>query len=551
MPDTTTSVLTQRNDNSRTGAYVQETQLNTSNVNTNLFGKLFEYHLDGHVYAQPLVVSNIDMPDGNTHNVVYIATMHNTVYAFDADNQLAANSPLWTKSLGPSVGLPDANIGRTHQGQPIFNGAPVYGDIAHEVGILSTPVISLSHNAIYVVAATKEGNTYSHRLHALDLATRAEKFGGPTPIGSSTPGGNVTGPSVPGTGAGSVNGRVTFTSNRQIQRSALLLANDTIYIAFAAYGDAGPYHGWVLAYNATTLQRTAVYNTTPNGSGGGIWQGGQGPIADSDGNIYFLTGNGSFDGNTQTELGDSFVKLSPHLTLEDWFSPFNNSVLNKYDKDVGSSGALLLPGTNLLVGGGKESKIYLIDKDHMDHFRAGGDSQIIQSFYINTPEPPGVFVNPNVQPPGDPLKTHHIHGAPVCWDGPNGPCIYAWTENDNLKAYQFDGGKFQTAPLTKGSTVSPGMPGGMLSVSANGNTAGTSIVWGSRPKANANRAVVPGVLHAYDASDLTNELWNSEQNAQPQDAYNFATFCSPTIANGKVYMATFSGKVMVYGLIGQ
>jgi len=175
MLDATTSVLTQRNDNSLTGAYLQETQLNTSNVNPNQFGKVFEYHLDGHIYAQPLVVSNIDMPDGDTHNVVYIATMHNTVYAFNADNQLAANSPLWTKSLGLSVGLPDANIGPTHQGQPIFNGAPVYHDIAHEVGILSTPVISLDHNAIYVVAATKEGNTYSHRLHALDLATFSGK----------------------------------------------------------------------------------------------------------------------------------------------------------------------------------------------------------------------------------------------------------------------------------------------------------------------------------------------------------------------------------------
>src|SRR5947209_18266221 len=519
MPDVTTSVLTQHNDNSRTGAYLQETQLNTTNVNQNQFGKLFEYHVDGYVYAQPLYVSNIDMPDGNTHNVVYIATMHNTVYAFDADDPLAASSPLWTGSLGPSAPLPDANIGPTHNGQPVVNGVPTYRDIAVEVGIVSTPVISLDHNAIYVVAFTKEGNSYFHRLHALDLRSGAELFKGPVQIGGSVNG---------------AKGTITFTSNRQLQRAALLLANDTIYIAFASYGDQGPYHGWIFAYSATTLQRMALYNTTPNGSEAGIWQAGQGPAADSDNYIYVMTGNGTWTTDAR-DVGCTIVKLKPNLTISDWFTPHNTNALTGADQDLGSAGPLLIPGTDLLIGGGKESKFYLMHRNKMGHFSPANDNQIVQSFYVNQ----------------DKTKSHHIHGGPVYWNGPSGPFIYVWVENDNLKVYYFGGGQFQTTPLSRCSTVSPGMPGGMLSVSANGNTADTGIVWTSHPLEDANHGVVQGMLHAYDASNLTNELWNNKQNAGRDDVGNFAKFCAPTIANGKVYMPSFSGKVSVYGLLGQ
>ena len=520
MPDAANSVLTQHNDNSRTGAYLQETLLTTSNVNSNQFGKLFEYHADGHVYAQPLYVSNINMPDGNTHNVVYVATMHNTVYAFDADNPVTASSPLWTKSLGPSARLPDANIGPTHQGQPMVNGVPTYRDIAVEVGIVSTPVISLDHNAMYVVAFTKEGNSYFHRLHALDLTNGAELFKGPVQIG-----GSFTGTS----------GTITFTSNRQLQRAALLLDNDTVYIAFASYGDQGPYHGWIFAYNATTLQREAIYNTSPNGSAAGIWQSGQGPAADSNGFIYVMTGNGTYTTDARN-VGNSFVKLRPNLTISDWFTPYNTAFLTQRDKDLGSGGPLLIPATNLLIGGGKESKFYLIKTNQMGHFNAANDNQVVQSFYVNE----------------DANFTHRIYGGPVYWNGPNGPCIYVWAENDNLKAYQFDGERFQTTPISRSSAVSPGMPGGMLSVSGDGGTPGTGIVWASRPfQQSAEEMVVQGLLQAYDASDLTRELWNSKQNAGRDDYGNFAKFCAPTIANGKVYMATFSGKVVVYGLLEQ
>jgi len=510
MPDNTLSILTQHNDNNRTGANLQEVVLNTSNVNQQQFGKLFTRQVDGHIYAQPLYLSNVNIPDQGTRNVVYVATMHNTVYAFDADDANAATQ-LWQTSLGPSIPLPDPHI-----------GPPGYSSISIEVGIVSTPVISLDHQAIYAVAATKAGNEYSHWLHALDLTTGAKLFGGPVQIGATIP--------RPGGG-----GNISFTSSRHIQRAALLLTNDTIYIAFAAYGDAGTYHGWFFAHNATTLQKVAAYNTTPNGNRGGIWQAGRGPAADSDNNIYFVTGNGSFmaDGSA---LGDSFVKLRPDLALVDWFSPFNNATLDAQDIDVGSSGVLLIPDTNLLLGGGKEGKFYLIDRNHMGHFNPNNDNQIVQSFYV--------------------AHNHHIHGGPVYWSGPQGPRVYVWPENDLLKAYQLNNGKFQTAPVSQSTTVDPegvpggssGMPGGFLSISANGNTSG--IVWASHPyNQDALNQVVEGIVRAYDASDLTNELWNTKQNADRDDIGNFAKFCPPTIANGKVYMATFSGDLAVYGLL--
>ncbi len=552
----TTCILTQHNDTSRTGANLHETQLTISNVNPQQFGKLFERQVDGQIYAQPLYVSNVTIPNQGSHNVVYVATMHNSVYAFDADDP-QATAPLWHVSLGPSAPLPDPNIGPrsnllatlqllgnillknplsifsllrqlgTQDLQTALSIFAGYKDIAVEVGIVSTPVISLAQNTLYAVAFTKEGNSYAHRLHALDLATGEEKFRGPVQIKAT----------VQGTGAGSVNGSIPFVSNRQLQRSALLLANDAIYIAFASYGDQDPYHGWVFAYNATSLEQIAVYNDTPNGSEGGIWMAGQGPSADSENNIYFITGNGDFkqDGSA---LGGSFVKLRLDLTLADWFAPFNTVALSQADIDVGSSGVLLIPDTNLLLGGGKEGKFYLLNKDDMGHFNANGDSQIVQSFYV--------------------AQDHHIHGGPIYWNGPHGPWVYVWPENAFLRAYQLVNGQFQTTPISQSTTTDPanvpgglpGMPGGMLSLSANGNTAGSGILWASHPyKASAIHATVEGILRAYDASDLTRELWNSKQNESRDDIGNFAKFCPPTIANGKVYMASFSGHLAVYGLL--
>src|SRR3989442_6833750 len=313
-------VATQHNDNRRTGANLQEVVLNTSNVNPIHFGKLFTYAVQGDVYAQPLYVSNVTIPNKGIHNVVYIATMTNRVYAFDADDPKQATTPLWQRSLEPSIPLPDPNI-----------GPPNYQDILgrtarRNIGILSTPVISLSHNAIYVVTASKDPNksdpsAYSHHLCALDLATGADKFGEPTKIRAT----------VAGTGDGSRNGQITFTSNRHNQRPVLLIANDTIYIAFASYGDQNPYHGWVLAYSASTLQQIAVFNTTPTGGRGGICQAGQGLAADEQKNIYFLTGNGTFQ--DRIDFSSSFVMLGPKLkvAVSDYFTPFNQQLLSDHD----------------------------------------------------------------------------------------------------------------------------------------------------------------------------------------------------------------------------
>jgi uncharacterized protein (TIGR03437 family) len=507
-------VETQHNDNGRTGANLNELVLTTANVNQQQFGKLFQRSVDGQIYAQPLYSSGIDMPGKGPRNVVYVATMHNTVYAFDADDA-NLSAPLWSVSLGPAIALPDANI-----------GPPGYRDIEVEVGVLSTPVLSMQSNAMYVVAASKAGAQYRHTLHALNLNTGAEMFGGPVTIGGS----------VHGTGDGSRNGTVTFISNRQLQRAALLLHSDNLYIAFASYGDEGPYHGWVFSYDARTLQRTAIYNTSPNGEGAGIWQSGQGLAADDNG-IYFLTGNGSFSLDASA-VGDSFVKLDFDLKLKDWFSPFNNADLDAADQDLGSSGVLLIPGTNLMVGGGKEGKFYLLRRTNLGHFNAAGDTQIVQSFYVN--------------------RDHHIHGGPLYWDGPLGACVYVWPENDFFKAYRFNDGLFQTTPISVSTTTAPGnvpggsvgMPGGMLSLSANGSTPGTGVVWASHAyDKDANQQVVNGIVYAYDASDLSKELWNSKQNSARDDIGKFAKFCSPTVVNGKVYVASFSGYLAVYGLL--
>ncbi|WP_373527258.1 Calx-beta domain-containing protein, partial [Nostoc sp.] len=512
------NVTTQHNDNNRTGAELNEVLLNTTNVNDDKFGKLFTRPVDGQIYTQPLYLANVNIPNQGVHNVVYVATMHNTVYAFDADDP-NASTPLWSISLGPSVKLPDPNIGPY----------PNYRDIATEVGILSTPVISTTTNTLYVVAFTKESGNYIYRLHALDLKTGAEKFGGPVVISGT----------VPGTGSASVNGVITFTPNLQNQRPGLLLSNGNIYIAFASFGDKGSYSGWVFDYNATTLKRSAIYNNTPDGKLGGIWQAGNGLAADDSGNVYLSSGNGTFKSDG-SNLGTSVVKLSSNLTPIDWFTPYNYQILNALDDDLGSGGPLLIPNSKYIIAGGKEGKIYVLDRTNLGKFNAKGDTQIVQSFQaIGTP------VNKVNAPSG----THHIHGSPIYWNSPNGPLIYVWGENDWARAYSFNGTTLNTTPLaTSSMTVPDGMPGAMLSLSANGSTDGTGILWTSSPfDKDANNQTVSGILRAFDATTMT-ELWNSKEDASRDDVGKFGKFTPPTIANGKVYLSTFSSELAVYGL---
>ena len=495
-------VLTQRNDASRSGIDLNETILNTSNVNQNQFGKLFQLSVDGQIYAQPLYVSNVNIPGQGVHNVVYVATMHNTIYAFDADNP-SATTPLWTDTIGNAVQLPDNLIG----------GGVGYNDISKEVGILSTPVIDGDTKTMYVVNMQKVNDQYSYLLHAIDITTGQDKIA-PVTINAS----------VAGTGEGSQNGVVPFLTSQELQRTALLLANGNIYIAFASFGDSEPYHGWVLSYDATTLQQKAVYNNTPNGGEGGIWQSGTGLSTDQQGNIYLISGNGTVNPDGSA-LGESFIKLNANLQVTDWFTPYNYDYLNTYDKDLGTGNVTFIPGTNLVVGIGKEGKLYVVDSTNMGH-SANNNTQVVQSFPI--------------------LRTGYNFSTPsfdtsIYWNTPsNGGRLYVSSLNDVVKAYSFNGSTFDTTPLTATAGFST-FPGSFMSLSSNGNQADTGILWSL-----SNRG--GGTLTALDAVTL-NPLWSSNDNLASDKVESLAKFNRPTIANGKVYLATFSNVLDVYGLL--
>ena len=363
------------------------------------------------------------------------------------------------------------------------------------------------------------------RLHALDLTNGFERPGSPVVLAAS----------VPGTGMASVNGQIAFSPVKQLQRPGLLLANGTVYLAFGSHADSPPFHPWILGYDAKTLAQTCVFNGTPNGDEGSIWQAGMGMAADPQGNIYAMTGNGTFDANAGgMDYGDTVLKLSPQpggLKVADYFTPYNQDWMNNNDLDMGSSGPMLIPGTNLLIGGAKNGWLYLIQQGNLGHYQAKDDSQIVQSFQI----------------------THgNCHGSPVYWNGPEGPQVYIWPEFAHLMAFQLTGGKLTEKPASISAVAVPdGMPGAFLSVSANGGKAGTGIVWSAAPyDANANWATVPGVLRAYDASDLTHELWDTKMMPARDDLGMFAKFCAPTIVNGRVYLSTFSNQLQVYGLLG-
>jgi hypothetical protein len=491
-------IVTQHNDNRRSGANLAENILTPGNVKQASFGKRFELPVVGAVYAQPLVVPGLLIREAR-HDVLYVATMHNMVHAFDPHTPQAL---LWQRHLASSIQLPDPQI-----------GPPNYRDIEWEVGILSTPVIDTDRHAIYVVTTGRQDDgSINHQLWMLDLAT-GHNLRPPTTIAARA-------------------GRAVFVSRRQLQRSGLLLSRGTVYVAFASYGDARPYQGWVLGFNADTLAPAGTFCVTPEPAGdqgmGGIWQAGQGPAADEAGNLYFMTGNGDFD-PARGNFGDCVLKLAADLSRLDFFSPHNNAQLDAADMDLGSGGILAIPGTNLIVGGGKEARLYLMDMNNLGKFDPQAD-HVLDRFAASATD-----------------GNHHIHGAPVFWSGPDGPRIYVWTENDQCKAFELTGTQFNHTPVAQTTVTepdhfpggTPGMPGGMLSVSANGRRDG--ILWANHPwSQNLNQQIGEGVLRAFEARSLV-ELWNSRQNRARDDFGNFAKFCPPTVAGGKVYMATMGG----------
>ena len=503
-------VLTQHNDNARTGQNLNETILTPVSVSGGKFGKLFTQPLDGHVFAQPLVAAGLTIA-GRVRNVLYVATEHNSVYALDADD--GTFSPLWRVSLGTPVSVPNNYFG---------NRYGPYHDVPLEIGITGTPVIDKSTSTLYVVAFTQDSLTgpYHMILYALDLITGAPKFGSPV---------NITG-SVAGTGGGSSGGRLPFDPEQHLQRPGLALANGTLYIAFGSHADTDPYHGWVFSYNATTLAQTGIFCATPNSNEAGIWMAGAGLAVDSAGSVYFETGNGDFTASAGgRDYGEAFVRLTSSgtaLSVADYFTPYNVTSLNNGDTDLGSGGLTLLPDQpgltpHLLVGAGKEGKIYLVNRD-------AGKMGGFNSAFDNV--------------------TQSIGGAIAgTWSKPayfNGAVYYAGN-GDNLKAFPLTSAAGSVSRLaataSSRSATAFAYPGATPVISASG--ASGAVVWAIESASSGY-----AVLHAYDASNLAYELYNSAKAASSRDnAGYYDKFTTPTVANGKVYVpAQF--QISVYGL---
>ncbi|MGB7281134.1 MAG: fibronectin type III domain-containing protein [Candidatus Acidiferrum sp.] len=525
-----TGMTTYHNDLSRDGVNSQEYALTTTNVATATFGKLFSCATDGAIYAQPLWVANLSI-GGGTHNVIFAATTHDTVYAFDADASPCVT--YWSVSL---LGSGETFVSSSDVGT---------GDIQPDIGIIGTPVIDTTSSTIYVVSKSKTSGTNCtpatscfQRLHALSLINGTEKFGGPVNISSAI--------SVPGTGDGSSGGNVAFNTLRQNQRPGLALVNGVVYVAWASHGDTTPYHGWVLGYSASTLALSAMFNANPNGSDSGIWMSGGAPAADSSNNLYLLTGNGTFDANSGgLDYGDSTVKLStPGLSVAGYFTPADQLSLEGGDTDHGSGGAAILvdqpataPYQHLVIGGGKEGNLFLLNRDNLGGYGANftpNDSNAVQKFSIGT----SIFAT-----------AAFFNNA-----------LYVAGVGGSLELFAFNTttGLFNTTPTSQ-SAASFGFPGATPSVSASGTN--NAIVWaidGSQYCTQQSPGCGPAVLHAFNATNVASELWNSSQTAGDQ-AGNAVKFTVPTVANGKVYIGTrgndtgnggtsVPGEVDVYGL---
>ena len=524
-------MYTYHNDLSRDGVNSQEYALTTANVATATFGKLFSCPTDGAMYAQPLWVANLPIA-GGTHNVVFAATTHDSVFAFDADANPCVQ--YWKTSL---LGSGETWVSNSDVGT---------GDIQPDVGIIGTPVIDPSTNTIYVVSKSKTSGTSCtpaascfQRLHALSLIDGSEKFGGPTNISSAI--------SVPGTGDGSSGGNVTFNTLRENQRPGLVLSGGIIYVTWASHGDNGPYHGWVLGFSASTMQLVATFNCNPNGSDSGIWMSGGAPSVDASGNLYFLTGNGTFDAASGgSDYGDSTVKLSTSggLAVAGYFTPADQQNLENGDTDHGSGGAAILvdqpataPIQHLMIGGGKEGNMFMLNRDSLGGYGANftpNDSNVVQKFSVGN----GIF------------STAAFFN--------NGLYVAGAGGHLNLFVFNTTTGQFNTSAASQ-SPASFGFPGATPSVSATGTT--NAIVWAMNNNAYCTQqssSCGPTVLHAYDATNLATELWNSSQTASDA-AGNAVKFTVPTVANGKVYLGTrgndtgnggttVPGEVDVYGL---
>lgn len=489
------NVPTYRYDQLRSGANLNETML-TPDAVKNHFGKLFTISVTGLVFAQPLYMANVSIA-GGTHNVLYVATMEDIIYAFDADT----GATLWSRNLTnpPSV-IPVPVL-------DITNGNNITGN----VGIESTPVIDAATQTIYFVARTKEGSQYFQRLHAVDMTNGAERPNSPAVITAT----------VSGTGTTAVNQKITFDPKLGNQRTGLALASNRVFIAWASHEDQGTYHGWVMAYDKTTLAQAAAINVTPNGAMGGVWQSGWAPAVDSTNHVYYASGNGDWDG--VRNFGESVIKFgtSEKIAPVDFFTPDNYTFLTGQDDDLGASGPMLLPNTNFVAVGGKQGLLYLLNANNLGRFSAG-DANAVQVL---------------------PLNAGQLKGGPSYWARSTNSLLFIQAEGDFLKAFQLSGSTLSQVAI--GIHQINLFAGAELTVSANASTNG--VVWAASTISDfAGSHIVPGILRAYDATTLA-DLWNSEAN--PADSFgNWAKFVPPVVVNGKVYMTTFSNSIAVYGV---
>lgn len=497
------SVLNVNYDQQQTGANLQETALQPG-INWSNFGKVGTFPVDGQVYAQPLYVPGVRIGK-KEYNVLYVVTQHNSVYAFNADTPQAP-TPLWQVNLGPIVP----------------NGLYNFSDISPEVGILGTPVIDPVKQVLYVVSNTLPPDTTTvpiFQLHALSLvngrevikANGRELFAAPVLISAT----------VTGNGAGSSGASLPFDAFWQLQRPGLMLSNGTLYVSFGSHADTGNYHGWLMAYDPGSLRLKSVFNTSPNGRESAIWQSGRAPAFDSKGDVYVTTGNGDFDG--EVNFGETILHLSgSDLALKDWYTPEDWSTLNEHDADVGSAGAISIPNTNLLLVGGKSGLLHLVQTDSMGHVGPNNTSAV-QSVQVNVW---GIFTM-------------------VLWPQAD-PIVYEFDPSGVLKAFQIVNNQINSTILSQytasGSSTYCG-----LSLSANGTQGGIAWLTTGNPDVDG----VPGTVHALDATNLSSELWNSDLAAGNRDTLGrLAKFAVPTVANGRVYVPTFSNTVEVYGALG-
>lgn len=483
------NLLTGNGGNDRTNSNLQETLLSPATVNSTSFGKLGVIPVDGQVYSQPLYVSGLSI-GGQARNVLFVSTMHNSVYAFDADS-VAPAAPLWQVRLGASV--------------PVSLVFGKYGDIANELGVLSAGAIDLQSSVLYVVAEVLQGGKPTFYLHALDLATGNERLNGPVALAGS----------VPGNGSGSLlDGTVPFDPMQHIQRPGLLLANGTISIGLGSHGDQSPFHGWIFSYDAADLSRqVGIYMSTPDGDGGSFWQSGRGLAADELGNIYAITGNGDYDG--VRNFGESFVKVATQggVTV-DSFTPTNWKPLSDNDFDI-AAGPALINSTHTVIGADKGGALYVVNGDAM---RPVENAQIIQA------------------------SSGSIFSLAV-WNRAGVSNLYLQGQGEPLKCFQITGGTVNPDPVSTASNPVPFSRIGMT-ISANGAQDGSGILWESTGDYNQD---TPGTLHAYDASNLANELWNSDMNSDRDQMPQVTKFVPPTVANGKVYVPGLTNAITVYG----